>query len=462
MFWSLLLEPGKRYTKVVDSPFHISAAVLDTSTQDHGIVRVIVDIGDTEALIANLSYKHGILQFPLDLQFDSGSRISFYTTGAKSNVHLSGYVTYDEELFSEDDDEGSSDEEEVPTLINVSTKRKPEESSSPGNKKAKLQKITPVTPNKDVVPVAGKVSITKPEKKANATVTVKKPETVALDDKDEDGLDDSEEEEDELEEEDIDDDDDDDEEEEDEDEEDEMEEEESDEEEEEITMINEQKKTKKANNMASKKDAFPTKEPVAVFKAEKTPKGAKTPGSEGAKTPKAPKTPKDAKTPTTPKTPGGEGGAPNKAKKTPNKPQGANATATQNGKTPKSEIPAKEPSKSPQTPKTVKPGGVVCEDLVVGKGPEAKSGKMVSVYYVGRLMNNKKIFDKCDTGKGFKFRLGSGEVIKGWDIGVGGMRIGGKRKITCPPHMAYGKKGAPPAIPGNATLSFLVELKGIS
>ena len=71
-----------------------------------------MDIGESEALIANLSMKHGILQFPLDLQFDSGSRISFYTTGAKAVVHLSGYVTYDEELFSEDDENASSDEEE--------------------------------------------------------------------------------------------------------------------------------------------------------------------------------------------------------------------------------------------------------------------------------------------------------------------------------------------------------------
>lgn len=60
----------------------------------------------------------------------------------------------------------------------------------------------------------------------------------------------------------------------------------------------------------------------------------------------------------------------------------------------------------------------------------------VSVYYEGRLVTNRKMFDKCDSGKAFKFRLGGGEVIKGWDVGVCGMRIGGKRKITCPPHMA--------------------------
>lgn len=70
----------------------------------------MVDVGDTEALIANLSFKRGILQFPLDLQFDSGSHISFYTTGAQANVHLSGYVTYEEEMFS-GDEEGSSEDE---------------------------------------------------------------------------------------------------------------------------------------------------------------------------------------------------------------------------------------------------------------------------------------------------------------------------------------------------------------
>lgn len=73
--------------------------------------QVIVDIGDTEAHIANLSIKHGILQSPLDLQFESGSRISFYTMGAKSNVHLSGYMMFeDEELLSDDEDDISEEE----------------------------------------------------------------------------------------------------------------------------------------------------------------------------------------------------------------------------------------------------------------------------------------------------------------------------------------------------------------
>ncbi|KAJ8953203.1 hypothetical protein NQ317_018345, partial [Molorchus minor] len=74
------------------------------------------------------------------------------------------------------------------------------------------------------------------------------------------------------------------------------------------------------------------------------------------------------------------------------------------------------------------------------------------VYYEGRLKQNNKLFDSAKAGKGFNFRLGNSEVIKGWDVGVSGMKIGGKRRITCPPSMAYGPKGAPPEIPPNSTL----------
>uniref|UniRef100_A0A6P7G9L9 peptidylprolyl isomerase n=1 Tax=Diabrotica virgifera virgifera TaxID=50390 RepID=A0A6P7G9L9_DIAVI len=83
------------------------------------------------------------------------------------------------------------------------------------------------------------------------------------------------------------------------------------------------------------------------------------------------------------------------------------------------------------------------------------------VYYEGRLKNNNKMFDSHKQGQGFAFKLGSGEVIKGWDVGLVGMKVGGKRRITCPPQMAYGVKGSPPAIPGNSTLVFEVELKKI-
>jgi FK506-binding nuclear protein len=103
------------------------------------------------------------------------------------------------------------------------------------------------------------------------------------------------------------------------------------------------------------------------------------------------------------------------------------------------------------------PSGLILEDHVVGKGPQAKSGQKVSVRYIGKLLNG-KVFDSNTKGAPFSFKLGKGEVIKGWDVGVQGMHVGGTRKITCPPAMAYGSRGAPPDIPKNATLTFEVKL----
>ena len=72
------------------------------------------------------------------------------------------------------------------------------------------------------------------------------------------------------------------------------------------------------------------------------------------------------------------------------------------------------------------------------------------------------VFDSCLKGKPFKFRLGAGEVIKGWDVGIEGMKVGGKRRLTIPPQMAYGAKGAPPDIPANSHLVFEVECKAVN
>lgn len=103
------------------------------------------------------------------------------------------------------------------------------------------------------------------------------------------------------------------------------------------------------------------------------------------------------------------------------------------------------------------------EDIRVGTGAEAKAGQTVSVHYVGTLYDGGKKFDSSrDRGQEFKFPLGAGRVIKGWDQGVAGMKIGGVRKLTIPPHLGYGAAGAGGVIGPNATLVFEVELFGLS
>jgi hypothetical protein len=102
------------------------------------------------------------------------------------------------------------------------------------------------------------------------------------------------------------------------------------------------------------------------------------------------------------------------------------------------------------------------KDLTVGKGAAAKTGDKVTVHYVGTLLDGKKFDASKDHGKPFDFTLGEGQVIKGWDQGVVGMKVGGKRKLTIPSPLAYGDQGRPPVIPQRATLVFEVELLAIN
>lgn len=102
--------------------------------------------------------------------------------------------------------------------------------------------------------------------------------------------------------------------------------------------------------------------------------------------------------------------------------------------------------------------GLKIEDIKVGDGAEAKTGNTVSVNYVGTLTNGTKFDSSYDRGTPFNFTLGQGQVIQGWEKGILGMKVGGKRKLTIPPLLAYGEKGAGNVIPPNSTLVFEVEL----
>ncbi|MEI8023425.1 MAG: FKBP-type peptidyl-prolyl cis-trans isomerase [Actinomycetota bacterium] len=113
-------------------------------------------------------------------------------------------------------------------------------------------------------------------------------------------------------------------------------------------------------------------------------------------------------------------------------------------------------------PQTPAPATLVTEDITVGDGVEAVSGKTVSVHYVGVAWSTKKQFDASwDRNEPFDFGLGAGQVISGWDKGVAGMKVGGRRKLTIPPDMGYGSQGAGGVIKGGETLVFVVDLLNV-
>ncbi|HSA61200.1 MAG TPA: FKBP-type peptidyl-prolyl cis-trans isomerase [Nitrospiraceae bacterium] len=107
------------------------------------------------------------------------------------------------------------------------------------------------------------------------------------------------------------------------------------------------------------------------------------------------------------------------------------------------------------------PSGLKYSDQVIGSGPVAVAGKTVSVHYTGWLTNGQKFDSSVDRGQPFSFPLGAGRVIKGWDEGVQGMKVGGKRKLTIPSELGYGTRGAGGVIPPNSILVFDVELLGV-
>jgi FKBP-type peptidyl-prolyl cis-trans isomerase len=132
-------------------------------------------------------------------------------------------------------------------------------------------------------------------------------------------------------------------------------------------------------------------------------------------------------------------------------------SATRKSATPNTNAPSKVTGDGVKTP-----SGLVYWDIRVGNGEVAKEGSHVRVHYTGWLTSGKKFDSSVDAGKPFDFTIGNGEVIKGWEEGVAGMRVGGKRQLRIPPDLGYGADGTPDGpIPPNATLIFDVHLLGV-
>jgi peptidylprolyl isomerase len=132
-------------------------------------------------------------------------------------------------------------------------------------------------------------------------------------------------------------------------------------------------------------------------------------------------------------------------------------TTPTTGATPTSGPLATEPKVT--VPKGPPPTTLVTKEIITGTGAEAKDGDSVTVNYVGALYSNGKVFNASwETKEPFTFTLGQGQVIPGWDKGVAGMRVGGRRELIIPAELAYGKTGRPPTIPPNSALVFIVDL----
>jgi len=480
MFWGIVLKADKRYEQTVEEGFHISKACLEPS-QNGKVCSVYLEQDNEEFILCNLSPKN--LNESLDLNFNETEKICFRVEGG-GNVHLTGYLMPedDEDDFMQpmvdmSDEDMEEDEEVPPKLVK---KRKLENGTI--SKENPLEETKNLKKKKEGEHEESSEEDSSDDEADDSKVTVGSSffDSSAVEEEEDDD-DDSEEGE---------------------------EEEESDEEgefendsesegisDEDSGAVEAPKKPDVANSSEEKKEKQGTKnekespksvekEKPQTPKPDKTEKKAETPiakkenGESKTDTPASkknkknkqllngivsngPNTPnnKENKTPVTKPAQINGVQTPKTETKPPNNGKESNQTPkSKDGKAAKDNPAAQTPNK---TPKRTLKGGLMVEDLKLGNGPEAKASKMVGMYYAGKLKSNNKQFDACQQGKPFMFRLGRGEVIKGWDVGVEGMKVGGKRRLTVPANMGYGSQGAPPDIPPNATLVFDVECKAV-
>jgi len=450
-FFGLIVKPNKRYDTVVKKAFRISKACIEPATMGGDkVTSLYLEYDGEEFIIANLHKGH--LSDLLDLSFNLNEKISFKVDGP-GTVHLTGNTIDEDEPpgmddFLDDDEMESASEVEEEETPEPKQKKRKNEANKKEAKKIKLDSTATSNGKADDEESSDDDSDDSSDETGAETTTLSDLDSTTnfAEEEDSDDSDDEGGEEEEGSDDDS--------------------EEESEAEESpakpaktngDVSPSKKAKLEAKAKADSPKKQVEMTPKNKKEGKPDKTPKQEnKTPKAEG-KTPKAEgKTPKaEGKTPKADgKTPKAEAKTPKAEAKTP---KVEAKTPKQDGKTPKQD--SKTPKQEGKTPKKFSLGGVTVEDTRVGTGPDVKKGKMMGMYYAGRLQSNNKQFDACQSGKPFKFRLGAGEVIKGWDTGIMGMKVGGKRKLTIPANLAYGSRGAPPDIPPNATLVFDIECK---
>ncbi|XP_014677742.1 PREDICTED: 46 kDa FK506-binding nuclear protein-like isoform X2 [Priapulus caudatus] len=417
-FQGVTLDGGKRYTQTVEHSFHISMAALERNSHHYGDVKhqepvsLMVQHDKAEFLLCTLSHNK-IPQQPLNLSFTEGEEVTFFLEG-KGTIHLTGYILIEEDDFMSEEE---SSAEEIPELQAIGDgphlKEITEEEAALISKQIAGKKRKRQDADLSVKKEQEKMT-NKSEEKKKKKKKIIEPQDSDSDSGEESSLPTSDDEDD------------------------------SEEENEKDASLR-LPAVRPAGSFDDQLSDDDSTGSYIPFESKRMAKGEKKQiVSEKKKKEKTKNTPKlDAKVKTV---------------------QEQSEKKKKKKKTSQELVNGDDEKKMKQTASfraVTLPSGTSYTDVVTGKGPEAKHGKFVHVYYKGQLAQNKKEFDSCLTGKPFKFRLGSGEVIKGWDQGLLGMKQGGKRTLKIPAKEAYGNQRMG-TIPPSSTLLFDVELRAVS
>lgn len=420
MFWGVTIENDKRYTQTVEASFHLSMAALHP-TPPAGLdltksstVSLWVQHDKAEFLLCTLEY--GVLyQQPLDCNFTEGEELTFFLNG-QGVIHLTGYLIEDmsmadsiEEPMMSESEEDSEESEDVPALVDA------KELAKGAKKRTK-------------------------EMKWGSKKKCKVEETKSDDSSDEESDsddDDFEDEEESSSDEDI--------------------PEDSDESDDEEITRKKAKKDKSAvaknNTSHSIKQPEQTKSVKEQKLSENLKKKAKKILSNSNQSADVEDSLEKILL---------DAAISSEKKKKKKKKKQTKSSEMSNDPVPnKKQESSSQIEESKKSLNRVLSSGLAIEDTQVGQGSEARIGRQVHVYYSGKLAKTGKMFDRCINGKPFRFTLGKGEVISGWEKGLVGMRVGGKRTLTVPAKLGYGNQKIGP-IPPNSSLIFDIELKAVS